>query len=104
MQVSAKYGIISNGPGRIRTFDQWIMSPLNEDDKGPKSKDLANADPVVDRKTDSKKPKTLQNQARIDTSRLPPELAEIIAVWSELPEHIKAAIKALIQARKGEDT
>jgi hypothetical protein len=29
-------------------------------------------------------------------------LAEIVAVWPELPEHIKEAIKALIQAHKGE--
>jgi hypothetical protein len=36
-----------------------------------------------------------QKQGRIDTSELPPELAEIVAVWPDLPEHIKAAIKAL---------
>jgi hypothetical protein len=37
-----------------------------------------------------------QNQSYIDTKSLPADLAEVVAVWSELPEHIKAAIKALI--------
>ena len=89
-----------NGPGRIRTFDQWIMSPLNADGKGLNNKDLRTTDPVVDRKTDSNKLKTPQNQAKIETSKLSPDLTEIVAVWPELPEHIKAAIKALIQAHK----
>jgi len=31
-----------------------------------------------------------------------PELENIISAWPELPEHIKAAIKTLIQAHKGE--
>jgi len=30
--------------------------------------------------------------------KLSPELAEIVAVWSELPEHIKTAIKALVSS------
>ena len=42
-----------------------------------------------------------QKQDKIYTSELPPDMAEIIAVWPELPEHIKTAIKALIQAHKG---
>jgi hypothetical protein len=42
------------------------------------------------------------NQGEIDTSELPPDLAEIVAVWPNLPEHIKAAIKALIQTHKVE--
>ena len=40
---------------------------------------------------------THPKQGEIDTSNLPPDLAEIVAVWPELPEHIKAAIKALVQ-------
>ena len=42
-----------------------------------------------------------QKQAKIDTSELLPDLAEIITVWPELPEHIKAAIKALVQTHTG---
>ncbi len=38
-----------------------------------------------------------QKQGKIDTSELPSDLAEIVSVWPELPEHIKAAIKALVQ-------
>ena len=30
------------------------------------------------------------------------ELTEIVAVWPELPEHIKAAIKALVQTQNTE--
>ena len=44
-----------------------------------------------------------QKQQQIDTTELPPDLAEIVAVWPELPEHIKAAIKALVQTHKTEN-
>jgi len=33
-----------------------------------------------------------------------PDLTKIVKAWPTLPEHIKAAIKALIQAHKGEET
>jgi len=39
-----------------------------------------------------------QKQAKIHTSELPSDLAEIVAVWPSLPEYIKAAIKALLKA------
>ncbi len=47
-------------------------------------------------------PKT-QQQGEIDTSELSSDLAEIVAVWPELPEHIKAAIKALVQTHNAEN-
>lgn len=34
----------------------------------------------------------------IDTNTLPAELVEIVTRWPELPGHIKAAIKALVQS------
>jgi len=43
-----------------------------------------------------------RKQGEIDTSELPSDLAEIVAVWPELPEHIKAAINALVQTHKAE--
>ena len=39
---------------------------------------------------------TAENKTQIDTQKLPKELAEIVNCWHELPEHIKAAVKALI--------
>jgi hypothetical protein len=47
-----------------------------------------------------------RKQGEIDTSELPPDLAEIVSIWPELPGHIKAAIKALVQthtAAKGQE-
>ena len=41
-------------------------------------------------------------QPKIDTSELSPDLPEIVTVWLELPEHIKVAIKALIQTYQSE--
>jgi hypothetical protein len=43
-----------------------------------------------------------RKQCEIDTSELPPGLAKIVTVWPELPPHIKAAIKALIQTYEEE--
>jgi hypothetical protein len=43
-----------------------------------------------------------RKQGEIDTSELPADLAEIVAVWPGLPAHIKAAIMALIRTHKTE--
>ncbi|MHA2043568.1 MAG: hypothetical protein ACW99G_02175 [Candidatus Thorarchaeota archaeon] len=40
---------------------------------------------------------TKTENARNQAKDLPADLAEIVAVWPKLPEHIKAAIKALVQ-------
>jgi hypothetical protein len=42
-------------------------------------------------------------QGRNNTSELSPDLAEIVALWPELPGHIKAAIGALIQTQEKGD-
>jgi hypothetical protein len=42
-------------------------------------------------------------QPKIDTENLPPDLTEIVAVWPKLPEHIKAAIKALVHTHSSKD-
>ncbi|HOI36666.1 MAG TPA: hypothetical protein PLF11_04740, partial [Bacillota bacterium] len=34
----------------------------------------------------------------ISVSELPSELAEVVTCWPDLPDHIKAAIKALVQS------
>jgi hypothetical protein len=39
-----------------------------------------------------------QKQPEIDTEDLPDDLAEVVAAWPELPEHIKKTIKTLIEA------
>ncbi|MBN1546923.1 MAG: hypothetical protein JW902_09710, partial [Syntrophaceae bacterium] len=42
---------------------------------------------------------SLQKNSENDQNRddvLPDDLADIVALWPELPEHIKAAIKALV--------
>ena len=73
------------------------MSPLNKNTNTLKNKDLANTKTQVDRKSDSKNANQTEKQPKINTSKLPCDLAEIGAVWPKLPEHIKAAINALIQ-------
>lgn len=39
-----------------------------------------------------------RNAAEMGIGKLPPDVAEIVAVWAKLPEHVKAAIRTLVQA------
>jgi hypothetical protein len=55
-------------------------------------KDLQDAQKVAYKPAYKKYQKTAGNQLQ----NVPTELAEIVAVWPELPEDIKAAIKALV--------
>jgi hypothetical protein len=44
-------------------------------------------------------PATAQGQRA--GSNLPPDLADVVAAWPDLPEHIKAAVLALLRTTKG---
>jgi hypothetical protein len=39
----------------------------------------------------------ISKRGQKSSSNLPDDLAEIVTVWPELPKHIKAAIRALVQ-------
>ena len=41
--------------------------------------------------------KSYEKQDKNDTKNEPNDLAEIVVVWPELSEHIKVAIKVLVQ-------
>ena len=82
-----------NTPGRTRTCDLRIRNPLPENSKSCNVRDLQNTKPSAYKPAYKKIQKTVDGQL-LD---LPADLTEIVAVWPELPEHIKAAIKALVQ-------
>jgi hypothetical protein len=85
-----EYDIIS----RLR---QDYNSCKNDNHKG--NKDLQQTEAGAYKPAYKQNPKTGQNEP----VELSSDLAEIVAVWPELPEHIKAAVKALVQTHNSKD-
>ena len=71
---------------------------MTKNDKSCNNNDLGYAHKGAYKPAYKNFPKTAGNQPQ----DIPPELAEIVAVWADLPLHIKAAIKALVQTHTKE--
>jgi hypothetical protein len=70
--------------------ENWAVQDLNQKSQPAADKGLIK---------NQHKPK-VQNQVHLLT--IHPDLANLVTVWPGLPEHIKAAIKALIQTNSTE--
>ena len=71
-----------------------LQCTVRENAKSLKIKDLQHAQKGAYKPAYKKYQETAGNQLQ----DVPTEVAEIVAVWPDLPAHIKAAIKALVQA------
>jgi hypothetical protein len=67
---------------------------LTQNDNCKESKDLQQDESGAYKPAYKENPKMAENQA----DSLSPDLAEIVRLWPELPKHIQAAIKALVDS------
>ncbi len=89
--------LMQMGGTGLEPVTSCVSSRQHPPDNNLNNKDLQNPPQgrCTKRRTQEseKDQKAINNQAH----QLPADLVEIVAVWPELPEHIKAAVKALIQ-------
>jgi hypothetical protein len=85
-------------PGRTRTCDLRIRNPLSQNGKPLKNNDLAIQESGAYKPAYKKNQKTTSSQLQ----NIPSDVAEIVAIWLELPGHIKEAIKSLVQTHTAE--
>ena len=95
MKLLSKRGNL-NGRCGNRTHDPLIKSQQTQNRNTHTDKDLQKNEKSAYKPAYKDNPKTAQNQVK------DPDLAMVVERWPDLPEHIKAAIKALIQTNSTE--